>query len=58
MTKEVGFHVIDATQSIETQQMRMREIVMKEIGKCLKKTVLQVPAPGDFVAQASTSPVL
>jgi dTMP kinase len=58
MAKEVGFHIIDATQSIEAQQIRMREIVMNEIGKGLKKTVLQVPASGEFVAQPSTSPVL
>ena len=58
MAKEVGFHIIDATQSIEAQQIRMREIVMNEIGKGLKKTVLQVPATGEFVAQPSTSPVL
>src|SRR3984885_5522745 len=30
MAEEVGFHIIDATQSIEAQQMRMREIVMNE----------------------------
>ena len=58
MAQEMGFHIIDATQSIETQQMRMREIVMNEIGQGLKKTVLHVSAPGDFVAQPSTSPVL
>ena len=58
MAQEMGFHIIDATQSIETQQMRMREIVMNEIGEGLKKTVLHVSAPGDFVAQPSTSPVL
>jgi dTMP kinase len=55
---EMGFHIIDATQSIEVQQRRMREIVMKEIGPSLKKNVLHVPAQGDFVAQTSTSPVL
>jgi dTMP kinase len=58
MSREVGFHVIDATQSIEAQQRRMREIVMNEIGKDLRSTVLHVPAPGEFVAQPSTSPVL
>ena len=58
MAQEMGFHIIDATQSIETQQMRMREIVMNEIGQGLKKTVLHVSAQGDFVAQPSTSPVL
>jgi dTMP kinase len=58
MAEEMGFHIIDATQSIEAQQIRMREIVMKEIGKGIKKTVLKVPAPGEIVAQPSSSPVL
>jgi len=58
MAQEVGFHIIDATQSIETQQKRMREIVMNEIGSGIKKTVLHVPPSGEFVAQPSTSPVL
>src|SRR6266550_3090106 len=40
MAQEVGFHIIDATQSIEAQQMRMREIVMNEIGVDMKNTVL------------------
>src|SRR6201982_1886213 len=30
MAQEMGFHIIDATQSIEAQQIRMREIVMNE----------------------------
>jgi dTMP kinase len=58
MAEEVGFHIIDATQSIETQQMQMREIVMNEIGEGVKSTVLHVPRPGEFGAQPSTSPVL
>src|SRR5437588_824567 len=58
MAQEVGFHIIDATQSIEAQQMRMREIVMNEIGADLKNTVLHAPIPGEFGAQPSTSPVL
>src|SRR5947208_172558 len=58
MAEEVGFHIIDATQSIEAQQMRMREIVMNEIGADLKNAVLHAPLPGEFGAQPSTSPVL
>src|SRR5229473_1510731 len=50
MAQEVGFHIIDATQSIEAQQMRMREIVMNEIGSDLKNTVLHAPLPGEFGA--------
>src|SRR5437588_2419430 len=58
MASEVGFHIIDATQSIEAQQIRMREIVMSEIGDDLRNTVLHAPIPGEFGAQPSTSPVL
>jgi dTMP kinase len=58
MAQEMGFHIIDATQSIEAQQMRMREIVMREIGSDLKNNVLHVPATGAYVVQPSTSPVL
>lgn len=42
MAEEMGFHVIDATQSIEAQQQQMRDIVMKEIGESLSKTVLRL----------------
>jgi len=35
MIQEVGFHVIDATGSIEEQQQQMREIVMRELGESL-----------------------
>src|ERR1700730_18353589 len=48
MAEEVGFHIIDATQSIEAQQMRMREIVLNELGPKLKSSVLHVPAGGEF----------
>jgi dTMP kinase len=58
MAEEVGFHIIDATESIEAQQMRMREIVMNDIGGDLTKSVLRVPVAGEFIAQTSTSPVL
>src|SRR5712691_4353150 len=33
MADEVGFHVIDATESIEEQQKKMREIVLKQFGE-------------------------
>jgi dTMP kinase len=41
MAEEMGFHVIDATQSIEAQQQMMREIVMQELGESLKNGVLR-----------------
>jgi dTMP kinase len=44
MTEEMGFHVIDATQSIEDQQRQMRAVVLKELGRSLKTGVLKVPA--------------
>jgi len=37
----MGFHVIDATGSIEEQQQQMREIVMREIGDSLSSEVLR-----------------
>ena len=43
MSEEMGFHVIDATQSIEDQQRQMRAVVLKEIGRSLKAGVLKVP---------------
>lgn len=41
MANEMGFHIIDATQSIEKQQREMREIVMQELGESLRTTVLR-----------------
>jgi dTMP kinase len=43
MSGEMGFHVIDATLSIEEQQRQMRAVVMRELGRSLKATVLKVP---------------
>ena len=43
MTAEMGFYVIDATQSIEEQQREMRAIVLRAIGRSLKKNVLRAP---------------
>jgi dTMP kinase len=45
MSEEMGFHVIDATQSIEEQQRQMRGVVMRELGRSLKATVLKAPLP-------------
>jgi len=43
MAGEMGFHVIDATGSIEDQQELMREIVMRELGESLKHNALRIP---------------
>src|ERR1035438_6335236 len=58
MAEEMGFHVIDATQSIEEQQRHMRDIVMSEIGDDPKNGILHAPEGGEFHAQARTDPVL
>jgi dTMP kinase len=58
MSQEMGFHIIDATMSIEEQQGRMREIVENVLGESLRNGVLHLPAGGDFGAQPSTSPFL
>src|SRR5262252_3009336 len=55
MAEEVGFHIIDATLSIEEQQRQMREIVVSELGASLKNGVLRIP-PGEIHAiEAATS---
>jgi len=41
MTPEMGFHVIDATLSIEAQQQQMRDIVQKKLGKSLQAVALR-----------------
>jgi dTMP kinase len=40
MTREMGFHVIDATRSIEAQQQQVRDIVQKKLGKSLQAGIL------------------
>ena len=40
MTREMGFHVIDATLSIEAQQQQLRDIVQKKLGKSLPARTL------------------
>lgn len=42
MANEVGFHIIDATQSIEDQQKQMRAIVIRHLGKSLKTGILRI----------------
>ena len=42
MAPEVGFHVIDATGTIEEQQSQMREIVMREMGDSLRSGLLRI----------------
>jgi dTMP kinase len=54
MAEETGFHVIDATQSIEEQQQQMREIVMQELGESLKSGVLRMPGEAHAVDTAVT----
>jgi dTMP kinase len=58
MADEMGFHIVDATLSIEEQQRRMREVVMNEIGDDLRDGILHVPEGGDFGAHPATTSVL
>ena len=44
MAEEMGFHVIDATQSIEEQQQQMRSIVRETLGRELPAGVLRLRA--------------
>ena len=50
MADEMGFHVIDATGSIEEQQQQMRKIVMKELGGLGQ--VLRVPLGATDAAES------
>src|SRR5216684_663504 len=43
MAEEMGFHVIDATRSIERQQREMRRILLAELGDSLREGVLEGP---------------
>lgn len=45
MAEEMGFHVIDATLSIERQQQIMREITIRELGDGLRKGMLRATSP-------------
>jgi dTMP kinase len=57
MIDEMGFHVIDATGSIEQQQRQMREIVMRELGDSLRDGVLHT-RPGAIGGTKTTPTVL
>ena len=57
MIQEVGFHVIDATGSIEEQQQQMREIVMRELGESLRNGVMRA-SQGDIDAAQAAPRVL
>jgi dTMP kinase len=43
MSSDMGFHVIDATLSIEDQQQQMRSIVVETMGDALRNDILRVP---------------
>jgi dTMP kinase len=53
MAEEVGFHIIDATGSIEDQQKQMREIVMRELGDHLRNGVLRTKEKGHGAEETS-----
>jgi dTMP kinase len=57
MAKEMGFHVIDATLSIEEQQRLMRETVLNVLGDSLDQ-VLRLPAEREFNGHTATASVL
>src|SRR6266436_5842965 len=57
MIEEIGFHVIDATGSIEEQQQQMREIVMEQLGESLQNTVLRA-TQGDIDAAKAAARIL
>ena len=57
MVSEVGFHVIDATGSIEDQQQQMREIVIRELGESLRTGVLRMKG-GEKNEQQSAAAIL
>ena len=57
MAEEMGFHVIDATRSIERQQREMRRIVMQELGDSLREGVLEAPR-GTYYAKTYAARVL
>src|SRR6478609_936368 len=57
MASDVGFHIIDATLSIEQQQRQMRRIVIQELGSRLKNGLLRV-SPGESHAYEPATAVL
>lgn len=57
MAQEMGFHVIDATQSIEAQQKQMRAAVRKALGRNLRDGILRL-RPREIDAFKRTTSVL
>jgi dTMP kinase len=57
MANQMGFHIIDATLSIEEQQRQMRRIVMDQLRESIKSTVLRTPR-GDHNGLAGTVAIL
>ena len=55
MAEEVGFQIIDATQSIEKQQQQMRAIVMEVLGTHLRNGVLRAPRGESHGVQRATA---
>ncbi len=53
MAAEMGFHLIDATGSIEQQQREMREIVLRELGDSLRSGVLRTGEGDDGADKTS-----
>lgn len=58
MAAEMGFHIIDATLSIEEQQRQMREILRDVLGESLESGVLRGPAGGELNGYPAAAPVL
>jgi dTMP kinase len=58
MAVEMGFHIIDATLSIEEQQRRMREIVVNQLGESLENDVLRLPAGAEINGHTNFPSVL
>jgi dTMP kinase len=57
MAADVGFHIIDATLSIEQQQRQMRRLVIQELGSRMKNGLLRV-SPGEAHAYEPATAVL
>lgn len=55
MISEVGFHVIDATLSIEEQQQKMRDIVIQKLGDSLEHRALRMPIGQENEFHVSTA---
>jgi len=58
MIDEVGFHVIDATGSIEEQQQQMRDIITRELGENLNNGHLLRASQGDIDAAKAAARIL